>query len=279
MRILVTGGAGFVGSHVVEALEERGHSPWVIDRKNGHEILETESIVADAVIHCAAKADISQNWTSFTERDEVFEDNCEVTFRLLELCLQSDVKSFVFISTGAVYGSDPYADEGNLTNPESPYAASKIAGEAMVRAYAHKAGWRWHVARMVSCVGARYAHGHIVDFVKMGKEIGTILAKDDGSRPKDFMHVRDAAECLAQMATGDVPSGIYNVAAHQRWSWRDTARLMEIPFGYQISDRGWIGDPLGLGLNIEKINRYWHHNRRVEDGVKEAFGSLGWPCK
>jgi len=276
MKVLITGGAGFVGSYVVEVLEERGHTPFVVDRKNGHEIVRMTHVEADAVIHCAAKADISKNWESDSERDEVWFDNCEATWRLLELCLHSDVKSFVFVSTGAVYGSDPFADEGNLVSPESPYAASKVAGEALVRAYAFKAGWRWYSARMVSCVGARYAHGHIADFVKMAKETGTVFAKDDGSSPKDFMHVRDAAEALVTMATGDIPSGVYNVAAHQRWSWRDTVRVMGVEHGYAEKPRGWIGDPVGLGLNIEKINRFWNHNRRVEDGVKEALGSLGW---
>lgn len=276
MKVLVTGGSGFVGSHVVEVLREKGHFVTIWDRKIGSEIIEQNSVEADAVIHCAAKADISQNWNSYTERDEIFEDNIEATFRLLEICLRSSVRNFVFVSTGAVYGSDPFADEATVLNPESPYAASKVAGEALVRAYAYKVGWRWYAARMVSCVGARYAHGHIVDFVKMADELGTICAKDDGNAPKDFMHVRDAAECLAMMATGDLPSGIYNVAAHQRWSWRDTVRVMGVPFGYGDKPSGWVGDPVGLGLNVEKLNHFWHHNRRVEDGVKEALESLGW---
>lgn len=276
MRVLVTGGAGFVGSHVCEVLRENGHLVTIWDRKLGSEILEQFLCVdVDAVIHCAAKADISLNWMNFTERDEIFEDNCEATFRLLELCVQSDIRSFVFVSTGAVYGSEPFADETKMLNPESPYAASKVAGESLAQAYAHKAGWRWYCARMVSCVGARYTHGHVVDFVKMAQE-GEIIAKDMGAHPKDFMHVRDAAECLVHMATGDLPSGIYNVAAHQRWSWRDTVRVMGVRASCVDQPAGWVGDPIGLGLNANKINRYWTHKRRVEDGVREALETLGW---
>lgn len=282
MNILVTGGAGFVGQHVVSMLEHQEHKAWVIDRKNGHEIKEMDSIPhnTDAIIHCAAKADISQNWTSFEEREEIWRDNCEALRVLLELALNSRIKTFVFVSTGAVYGSTRWqiANEERACQATSPYVASKLMGEAFVEAYALKAGWKWHVARLVSCVGKGYRHGHIADFVRKIKEHGSFEALDDGNSPKEFVHVRDAARALVKMATGDIPSGIFNVTSGKLWSWKDTVRIMGNPeHTWSKRKEGWLGDPVGLRLSQEAISPWWRAMYSIESGVEEALEDLGWP--
>ena len=185
MKVLVTGGAGFVGSHIVDRLVTFGHdveiwddfstgrignctpSAKVVHRSIVGGDMAIEEIHADVVIHAAAKADISANWTSHTAREELLRTNIEGTRLLLEACAAGSVKGFVFLSTAAVYG-DGGAEPYNTKSPiraSSPYTASKIAGEMLVQAYAERFGWRTGIARLVSAVGARYSHGHIADFV------------------------------------------------------------------------------------------------------------------
>ena len=293
MTILVTGGSGFIGSHVLEVLQERGHKTTNVDRRaprsdRGRFIMGDIRKVAaeavrdvEAVIHCAAHADISENWKDVDQRFRLWEDNCQATFELFEAIPEHT--AVLFVSSACVYGSGGPHDEYAMTRATSPYAATKLAGEALLQAYALKRGWRPIIVRPVSCVGARYKHGHIADFVRMAQECGEIYPLDNGLHGKSFVHVRDVAERIVTLVESPTACGAHNLAdARGVWGWPDTVGVMGAmtsPLKVKAPshvESGWIGDP--IALTVKSIIP-WTPKRTVMDGVRETLDSLGWGRK
>lgn len=304
MRVVVSGGSGFVGSHIGKMLLAAGHQVHVIDalkiRKADGETLNltpkgatlavqdirdiTELRDCEAVVHCAARADISQNWDSRGQRDLLLSVNVQGTVNVLEAFIQSPVaKRFVFLSTCGIYDDCCYGQEETKTPITSPYSASKLAGEAYLESYAHACRFPWYALRLTCAVGSGYHHGHIADFVRMARDGGVIHARNDGFTEKSFVHVDDIAAVVTRLLREDdvlVPSGVYNVTA-DTWSWRRTLSVMgemvggTIPFQYAPQKHGWVGDPMAI-VSGEKLEKWCRPVHRVEDGVKDALRSLGW---
>lgn len=288
MHVLVTGGCGFVGSHIATAHNAGSHRVSILDRA----ALPTDASMirmdlrdstpatyesVDTIIHCAAHADISRNWIDGLHG--VYTDNIEATWAMLSAAGKCErVRRVVFISTAAVYGGGGPHVEAEPCLATSPYVASKLAGEAMVQAWAEKHGWTWYCARLVGCVGLGYPHGHIKDFVRMAKTHGVIRALDDGQQRKTMVHVKDASDALWLMANGQIDPGIYNVASDDVWSWRDTVAIMGgVSVEYEPKQGGWIGDPINLRVSNAKLRRAgWEPVRTIAQGVREALGELGW---
>lgn len=295
MHVLVTGGAGFVGSHVVDHLVRHGHRVTVWDdfstgtMRNVQPGVDVEHMTIakglirnqlepDAVIHCAAKADISGNWESDVGRWELYDTNVKGTINVLEWSSKlHDLKSFTLLSTGAVYGG---GDAHRALRPvsKSPYAASKIAGEALLEAYVERYGWSGNIYRLASCVGDRYRHGHIADFVRMWREDGMIRLRDNGLQRKSFVHVLDAAEQIVG-GVARAPDGTvltFDVTSPDLWGVFDTMRVMGLdPNVFAIipsNESGWIGDPVNLHMRSSFTARH----RSVELGVADALLWLGW---
>ena len=286
MNVLVTGVAGFLGSHVAEALIADGHEvvglddlstgkhEWVprgVDLFHRSDVLGWVSgfdYRGPCVIHCAARADIRYN-SEPAERELIWRSNVETTHRLVESCGIN--ARFIFISSGSVYGDarDHHWTRHSPTRPGSLYAASKLAGEAFVAARGFK---RWHVLRCCSLLGPRYHHGHIADFTHAAKQ-GSVRALDSGRQVKDYRDVRDMAGIIAGLVRDDRASGIYNVGG-QPWSARDTARTMGIEVDWSDAERGWPGDPLNVRLVDDFGDRF---SRPTEESVRDTLTSLGWP--
>lgn len=289
MKVAVTGSQGFIGTHVAGILGGREHDVAEIDRTQfGLDLTSTtdarrisdQLFGAGAIIHCAAHADVRQNWFDEGLRG-VERDNVIATLRLLGLARWTLGRGlpFVFVSTGAVYaGCADYVAEGSIIRATSPYAASKLAGEAYVQAYAEKFGWRWYVVRPAACFGSGYHHGHVRDFVTQVHNTGRVHALDSGQVQRPAMHVEDLADALVELATGDHPSGIYN-AAGGVWSWRNTIELMGLaPDKVTCEDResGWVGDSKGATWDGTKLARIIAPKRKIADGVRDALTSCGW---
>lgn len=340
MRVLVTGGCGFVGSHIVDRLVTDGHAVTVFDNFSSrvdclsHRLLsvgwnldksaapdgyngvrvervsleklngQTRQVDVDAVVHAAAYPELRHNWSSPLERERLLECNVDATLRLLEAVPARC--PIVYLSTAAVYGAQPGRvcgeDDAGVATCESPYAATKFAGELLVAAYAFKRGVPWHVLRLVNVVGARYHRGVVADFVEMMRRTGRIHAADDGRQRKSWVHVLDVADavarCLArppaafktiagQVGNGphpsypvEVPSGVYNVTSVDRISWWDVVDVMGIPrqlVTHEARDRGAVGDPFDLHVSGAKLAPYFRPRRHVLiDGVHDALHSLGW---
>ncbi len=290
MRIAVTGAAGFVGSAVVRECLRRGHEVHAIDDlRTGHRDWLPAGVVLDmgpaehatyadddSVIHCAATADISRNWDSILGRSMVWENGADTTYSVLERSSQRVPPiPFVYVSTCAVYGGGRVQSSDTRTRASSPYAASKLAGEALVDAWTFAGRIRGAIVRLVSCVGQNYHHGHLADFVAMARE-GCIHARDDGSQRHSYVHVDDAARAIVSAATmrDRAFAEIFNVSGGP-WSWRDTVEIMREtrPVDVRPGPRrsAWVGDPIDLDVDSDVSCP-----TPVAEGVREALRSLGW---
>lgn len=285
MRILVTGSSGFVGRHIVDTALRNGHTVYGLDRKPKVraipnvkcDLADIDSFIVpevDCIIHAAAYADIRNNWER-GEADKLFKDNVTATHNLLKCAADmGTVNKFVFVSTASVYdGGGPHY-ESFYAEARSPYAASKLAGEAYCQAFGVAHGWETSVVRLTMCVGEGYHHGHVVDFVRM-IDGGYVEAKDNGANRKDAVHVIDAAEAIVHVAQlPKDPRGVYNVASGELWNWTDTVRVL----GYDLDkvvradcDAGWVGDAVGLRVStLRLLESGWSPKRKLEDGVREA---------
>lgn len=298
MRILISGGAGFVGSHIADHAIAAGHDVTIVDnlstgkRENVNPAAEfiqapyqgcaDEVFSADVVIHAAAYADLRHNWNNADERERIYRENVEGTWCLLE-AMPSTTK-LLFLSTASVYGAARNAVPVTEADAfpwtcESPYAASKFACEAMIASYAFARGFRWKIGRLVNVVGARTAHGVIGDFVRMHKATGKIHAADNGKQRKSWVNVHDVADAFLRMIDDDVPDGVYSVTSRERISWWDLTRMMGVPaeeITFEDRPGGAIGDPVDLKVHPTKLGQYYHCERPVADGVREALTHLGW---
>jgi UDP-glucose 4-epimerase len=309
MKVAITGGAGFVGSHVVDMAVHSGHEVIVIDNLvTGHkewlnidihdfyqcDLNELHADLlqrVDAIIHLAAYADLRHNWESTNERNRLYRDNVDGTRRLLE-CMPN--VPIAFASTASVYGAQrnpaPVIESGACPETmQSPYAASKFACEALIASYAYARHFPWFCFRFVNVVGKHTRHGVIGDFVKMQQASGHIHAKDNGKQRKSWVHADDAAGAvLTAVENGlysahsnqlGMPSGVYNLTSKQRISWWDIVSQMGVDRAsvtFEDTAGGAIGDPVDLHVSGEKLVPWFKCERKIEDGIQEALDDLGW---
>jgi UDP-glucose 4-epimerase len=306
MRALVTGGAGYVGSHVVDALLEVKAHIVVLDNLSSEIDYVTDRVKVsamyptleelrkgerkeghfDVVVHCAARSDIRGNWHTLTERERLWADNFALTRDLLELV----DAPMIFVSSSSVYGTRATSGalpatpcrEDQPTWCESPYAASKVAGEALVQAYAHKREKRWHVLRPGIILGERYWHGHIADFVDQAQRKGAIQSLTNGTESRTVVHARDFARAVALCAAGHIPAGIYNVG-HGVWTPRQTvvtmaqiAKPKPVTASWNLESKGWVGDAYHV-LDATKLRGTgWVPLANPQDGARDVLRSLKW---
>jgi UDP-glucose 4-epimerase len=322
MKVLCTGGLGYIGSHVVDKLIAADHKVLIVDNMSSNavtladltpskkypvlhmncsiaDLTKEDLIGVEAVVHCAATADVHGNWDNIANRAKLVYNNFVETAWLLEVV---PPVPFIFTSTCAVYGSkynlktDGY-DEDALPYIQSPYAATKLGCEAIIQAWGFKTKAPFFNLRLVSNVGSRYTHGHIVDFIKMAFTSGRIKTKDNGIYPKSMCHVEDTADfilaCLGleESTSGVIPRGTYNVSSNEAWTWRGTVNVMEemrsspyCSYHLQIEApfskvEGSIGDPVGLIVTTNDSNDIYRCKRSVKQGVIEALEWNGWGRK
>ncbi len=301
MKVLVTGGAGFIGSHIVDKLIEQQCEVYLYDNFSAEQTniapgvkstrtgdlarISSVPMGCDAIVHCAARADVASNWRNAEERQRMWASNIEGTTALLEV---SRGIPTVMLSTLAVYGDNPDCQENEACRATSPYAASKLAGEALLQAYAFEAKTPWHVLRLGCVMGARYHHGHIADFVTRAKQVrrdfrncitSCIAPLSDGRISKSAVHALDVADAVYLALRGTISSGVYNTATGP-WSPRDTIREMgcESVTEWPVDrPHGWVGDPMAVANSAKLRAAGWVPRRSVAQGVREALVSLNWP--
>lgn len=286
--ILVTGGAGFIGSHLAQRLEELRKNVRIIDnlstgRQANVERLvskfETEVIVGDvlnrndinravkgcgSIYHLAANPDVQ---VGAIDPSLQFDQNILATYRLLEAMRSADAPEIHFASTSAVYG-DPRAvpvteDYGPLT-PISLYGASKLACEALVSSYCHTFGLRGLIYRLANVVGPR-GHGVVHDLIlKLISNPRRLIVLGNGSQTRSYIHIDD---CLNAMLTVAARSrerlDIFNVASGDSLDVASVAQIVcevmgqsstELEFtGGVDGGRGWKGDVKRISLSTAKI--------------------------
>jgi len=281
---VVTGGAGFIGSHLVDTLVAQGNEVLVIDSlcagrretiarhidgcnarfvqadllgDGWQEHLEG----ADRLFHLAADPDVRQ---SAINPDPTMQNNIMATYRVLEAMRQQGVPELVFTSTSTVYGDAkviPTPEDYAPLLPISVYGASKLACEALISSYCYSFGMKAWIYRFANIVGDRSGHGVITDFIRKLKENPAELEiLGDGKQAKSYLEIH---ECIAAMLfalrTRDTVN-IFNIGSED---WIDVKTIAEIvceemhlsttKFRFTGGERGWVGDVPKMQLSVDKI--------------------------
>lgn len=308
MRYLVTGAAGFVGSHITDALLARGHEVVGLDNlSTGQErFLDTARrsdrfmFVAgdvlhaptlrqaiegvDAVYHMAANADIRGGLAS--PRTDL-EQNTVATFEVLERMREGGVRRIVFASSAAALGEPdvfPTPESCPIPAQTSLYGASKMAGEGLISAYCQGYGFEGYVFRFVSLLGPRYPHGHVFDFAKqLLANPKRLKVLGDGTQRKSYLHVEDCVEAVlhigeeARTARDGARYEVYHLGVPAfccvddsvRWICEEMGTQPEIEFG--TGQRGWIGDSPFVFLDVRKaMATGWSPAHSIESSVRQT---------
>lgn len=308
MRAFVTGGAGFIGSHVVDRLLRDGHGVTAFDNwstgqpefladARGHagfrfvegDILDLDALTRalqghDTVFHFAANADVRFG-TAHPRRD--LEQNTLGTFHVLEAMRAQGARRIAFASTGSIYGEPsvfPTPEDCPFPVQTSLYGASKLAGEGLIAAYAAGFGFQGFVFRFVSILGERYTHGHVVDFYRqLRADPRAIHVLGDGRQRKSYLYVHDCLDAiLTVMARATERFNVYNLGAEETCSVDDSlgwicARLGVTPARrYSGGERGWVGDSPFIFLDTAKVRALgWRPTLGIRAGVERT---LDWLC-
>jgi len=298
-RIVVTGGAGFIGSHLVERLVADNSVVAVDDESNGkrewvHEDAEyvagdltdpdvvAEAITADVdlVVHLAASKLVDTD----TPRRQ-FDDNSEITYNVLERMDEVGVEKLVFTSSSTVYGEAPRPTPEDYAplEPISVYGATKLAEESLVSTYAHSHDLQSWVFRFANIVGPRLKGAVIPDFIeKLREDPQTLTILGDGRQQKSYMHV---SECLDAMSYAiehaDADHNVFNLGTRTTTSVDRIADIVADELGvdpdyeYTGGDRGWTGDVPRMRLSIEKLAALGYEPAQSsDDAVRQAAREL-----
>jgi UDP-glucose 4-epimerase len=305
MRVLVTGGAGFIGSHLCDRLIERGDQVWCVDnlrlgRKRNIAHLDNSSAFRfieldlldnkalgdvfvsanfDAVFHLAANSDIAAGTADFRLDLDL---NQISTVSVLEAMRAHGVKRLFFASTSAVFGeTDAVLHEDYAPmQPISFYGASKLAAEAYISVFAHTFGGRATILRFPNVVGERATHGAIYDFLrKLGADRTKLEVLGDGCQTKPYLYVRDLIDAI-MMAwdKAEAPLEVYHAAGIGNTSVREIAEIVVSKAGradtrlvFTGGDRGWPGDVPRFSYDTSRLQALgWHPQRHSSDAVRHA---------
>jgi UDP-glucose 4-epimerase len=307
---VVTGGAGFIGSHVVDQLIARGAAKvTVIDNfSTGFRELVSKAPQAnlvegdlldqamlaraipghDMVFHLAANADVKDGLLH--PRKDV-EQNVIATQNVLEAMRAAGVKKIAFSSTGSAYGESeviPTPENAPFPIQTSLYGASKVAAEGLLTAYAWGYGFETWIYRFVSMLGPRYSHGHVIDFWrKLKKDPTQLEVLGDGHQRKSYLHVLDCVDAMlltvekAEKAATGADIRIYNIG-HDEWiEVNDSIKIICRTMGlsptlkYGGGTRGWVGDSPRILLDATKLRALgWKPRKSIEACVVETLEFL-----
>jgi UDP-glucose 4-epimerase len=307
MHAFVSGGAGFIGSSVVDRLLADGHTVVAYDNFSTGQrefldgasknpkftLVEGDTLDAAAlgramagaeiVFHLAANADVRFG-TEHPRKD--LEQNIIATFNVLEGMRANGVKRIAFSSTGSVYGEAhvfPTPEDAPFPVQTSLYGASKLAGEGLIAAYGAGFGFEGCIFRFVSIVGERYTHGHVFDFYRSLRQDPTRLrVLGNGRQRKSYLYIGDCLDAmLIAMAKTRGAIEIYNLGTNEYCEVNDSIRWISERLGvsprleYTGGDRGWIGDNPFIFLDIAKITSLgWRPKLTIREGILRTLEYL-----
>ncbi|MCK5309190.1 MAG: NAD-dependent epimerase/dehydratase family protein [Thermoplasmata archaeon] len=308
MKYLVTGGAGFIGSNLVDALMEEGHEVIAFDNLSSGEesyvahhmgndrfklikgdLMDPPSIEEatkgiEFVFHLAANPDVRHG----IERTRIdLEQGTIATHNLLEAMRKNGVKKIGFSSSSTVYGEAtelPTPETYGPMLPISLYGASKLACEGMISSYCHSFNMQAWMYRFANVIGHRGTHGVLVDFIeKLRNDPTNMEILGDGKQKKSYFLVQD---CVAGLIMGTKKSNeqvnMFNLACEE---WTDVTEVADIvtqemnlenvEYHYTGGTRGWVGDIPRTWLSIDKARAMgWGPSHSSEEAVRLAVRDL-----
>ncbi|QLD88447.1 NAD-dependent epimerase/dehydratase family protein [Natronomonas salina] len=299
-RICVTGGGGFVGSHLADRLVEdnevvvadrfdNGRREWVPDEAEVVEgDLQDPAVVAeaidgstDAVFHFAADKAVNSD-----DPNEQFRLNTDLTANVAERMQAVGCDRIAFTSSSTVYGEAPRPTPEDYAplEPISMYGAAKLAEESLLSVYAHSHGFRVWNFRFANIVGPRLQLGAVVpDFIqKLRADPSTLEILGDGRQEKSYMHIEDCLDAMAYAVEhADDAMNTYNLGTRTTTSVRTIADIVADEMGvdpaYEFTggDRGWVGDVPRMRLSVEKLAGLgWEPDGSSDDAVRRAVREL-----
>lgn len=309
MNVLVTGGAGFVGSHLVDALADEDHNVTVLDdlssgrkRNLSHSIHDHKRQVTfvvgdcrrprdmekalkgvETVFHLAANPEVR---LELADPKKCYEQNIEATYLLLEKVRKSRVNTIVFTSSSTVYGDAtliPTPEHYGPLKPISVYGASKLACEALVSSYCYSFKKRGVIIRPANIIGPRATHGVILDFIKKLKANPSELQiLGDGTQTKSYLYIDDCVDgIITAYESAKEPLVIYNIGSEDQTSVTEIAKIVTEGMGLKEvklkfssgveGGRGWIGDVKNMLLDVTKLKSIgWKPKLNSEQAIRKA---------
>lgn len=304
-NILITGGAGFIGSHLCDALLEQGHKVTVLDNlslgrlgnlENAHkssnfkfikgDILEKaelfkifENVHFDVVFHMAANSDIAK---SHANPNVDFENTLTTTYNVLLAMKEYGVKNIVFASTSAIYGDTGVSvseDYGPLF-PISHYGASKLASEAYISSFCENYGFKAWITRFPNVVGERATHGAIYDFInKLKKNPNELEVLGDGTQIKPYLYVKDLVKAILLVwSSTNNQINYFNLGVETRTTVKEMAEMVIEEMGlnakirYTGGNKGWVGDVPEFSYCLDKIHALgWQPDVTSNEAVRKSI--------
>lgn len=305
MKALVAGGAGFIGSNLIDALIAEGNDVVCVDNYfiGTHEnikhlagdthfkmyeqdladfeavnkIFRTEQV--DYVFHLAANSDIQ---ASAGNPAIEYHNTYSTTFSLLEAMRLNGVKKLFFASTSAVYGEQmgrEVSEEAVALKPISYYGGCKLGSEAIISSYAYMNDMSVLVFRFPNVIGPRLTHGVIFDFVKRLKaDPSHLRILGDGTQSKPYIYVLDLVDAIMRFKCVDKGITLYNVGVETQTSVTRIAEIVcekmgltGIPFEYTGGRGGWKGDVPVFAYNLDKIHSAgWRASMTSDEAVAKT---------
>ena len=312
MKVIIVGGAGFIGSHFTDTLladrDTAGLTiydnfssgrDWHFEHHRDDPRLEVvkadvgdlDTLVEamtghDLAIHLASNPDIAK---AMTEPRVDFDEGTALTFHVVEAARRTGLPELLYASGSGVYGDlgehEAAEDHGPML-PTSTYGASKLAGEAMIGAYVAMFGMQASVFRFGNVVGPRQTHGVGFDFVRrLRRDPDELTILGDGQQSKSYIYVEDVVRAvLAMSRTRQAPFEAFNVATGDYITVTEIAELaleclglsrQTTTFEYTGGDRGWKGDVPIVRLNTDKIrSRGWTCSRGSRQALRDSMMSM-----
>jgi UDP-glucose 4-epimerase len=311
-RVFITGGAGFIGSHLVDKLCQNHVEVVVFDNLSAGrmenlkkwlgapnfkfvlgDLLSPEKVWktldgCETVFHLAANPEVR---VSAEDPKVHYEQNVLATFNLLEAIRKvGSVKALAFASTSTVYGDAleiPTPEEYAPLKPISVYGASKLASEALIISYAYTYGFKTVIYRLANIVGSRARHGVICDFIRKLRENPKKLEiLGDGTQTKSYLHVED---CVNAILIGTNLSRekveIFNVGSEDQITVKEIADIVCEKMGLSNvqyiftggvdGGRGWKGDVKFMLLNVNKLKKLgWKPKLNSRQAVEKAVEEI-----
>lgn len=306
-KILITGGAGFIGSHLAEVLVKNENKVIVLDNLSSglksnleicnnnkkfkliiediNNIEKNSSILSEVktIFHIAAYPEVR---TGYETPELAYDQNIKNTFIMLENIRKSDVDKFIFASSSVVYGEPeilPTPEDYGPLLPISVYGGSKLACEGLVSSYCHTYGIKGTIVRFANVIGARSRHGVIWDFIKKlennQKELEIL---GDGKQVKSYIHVDDCINAILFCVENSKNQvDVFNIGNKDQIDVLNIGSIVCKSLGLenvQISTkggtkdgRGWIGDIKNMQLDISKvISLGWNPKLNSKQSVEKA---------